>query len=289
MLIDGKKIALEIQAEIKSQVEKKQGRKPGLVFILVGDHPASLSYIRGKRKACQETGIHSSVIEFPASAAEKNVLLQIEKLNLDPLIDGILVQLPLPLHMDQKKITSAIDPTKDVDGFHPINVGKMLLGEDDGFFPCTPKGICVLLQKYQIPTLGKHVVIAGRSNIVGKPLAAMMMQKKIGCNATVTIVHSKSERLKELIFSADIVVAAIGNPLFIKQDMIQPGSTVIDVGINRMPNGKLIGDVDFQSVSKIAGFITPVPGGVGPMTIAMLMQNTLESYEKRSNDKNDLF
>lgn len=278
MLIDGKKIALEIQSEIKDQVDKIQGRKPGLAFILVGDHPASLSYIRGKRKACRDTGIHSSVIELPASIAERDVLLEIERLNRDPSIDGILIQLPLPSHINERKVTSAIDPQKDVDGFHPVNVGKMLLGEEDGFLPCTPRGICVLLQKYQISAAGKHVVIVGRSNIVGKPLAAMLMQKKAGCNATVTVAHSQSKRLKELIFSADIVVAAIGNPLFIKQDMIRPGAVVIDVGINRMPNGKLVGDVDFEAVSKIAGFITPVPGGVGPMTIAMLMQNTLESY-----------
>ena len=278
MLIDGKKIALEIQSEIKGRIDKIQGRKPGLAFILVGDHPASLSYIRGKRKACRDTGIHSSVVELPASIAERDVLLEIERLNRDPSIDGILVQLPLPSHMNERKITSAIDPQKDVDGFHPVNVGKMLLGEEDGFFPCTPRGICVLLQKYQISAAGKHVVIIGRSNIVGKPLAAMLMQKKAGCNATVTVVHSQSERLKELVLSADIVVAAIGKALFIKQDMVRPGAVVIDVGINRMPNGKLVGDVDFEAVSKIASFITPVPGGVGPMTIAMLMQNTLESY-----------
>ena len=278
MLIDGKKIALEIQSEIKGRIDKIQGRKPGLAFILVGYHPASLSYIRGKRKACRDTGIHSSVVELPASIAERDVLLEIERLNRDPSIDGILVQLPLPSHMNERKITSAIDPQKDVDGFHPVNVGKMLLGEEDGFFPCTPRGICVLLQKYQISAAGKHVVIIGRSNIVGKPLAAMLMQKKAGCNATVTVVHSQSERLKELVLSADIVVAAIGKALFIKQDMVRPGAVVIDVGINRMPNGKLVGDVDFEAVSKIASFITPVPGGVGPMTIAMLMQNTLESY-----------
>ena len=278
MLIDGKKIALEIQSEIKGQIDKIQGRKPGLAFILVGDHPASLSYIRGKRKACRDTGIHSSVIELPASIAERDVLLEIERLNQNPSIDGILVQLPLPSHISERRVTSAIDPQKDVDGFHPVNVGKMLLGEEDGFFPCTPRGICVLLQKYQISAAGKHVVIVGRSNIVGKPLAAMLMQKKAGCNATVTVAHSQSEGLKELVFSADIVVAAIGKALFIKQDMIRPGAVVIDVGINRMPNGKLVGDVDFEAVSKIASFMTPVPGGVGPMTIAMLMQNTLESY-----------
>jgi methylenetetrahydrofolate dehydrogenase (NADP+)/methenyltetrahydrofolate cyclohydrolase len=176
----------------------------------------------------------------------------------------------------------AIDPEKDVDGFHPLNVGKMLLGDVGGFLPCTPNGIRVLLERSHIPVEGKHVVIVGRSNIVGKPLAAILMQKKAGCNATVTIAHSKSERLKEIILSADILVAALGSPLFIKKEMVKPGSTVIDVGINRMPNGKLVGDVDFLNVSEVAGRITPVPGGVGPMTIAMLMQNTLESYWKQS-------
>ena len=278
MLIDGKKIAAEIHSEITARIHQIQGRKPGLAFILVGDHPASLSYIRGKRKACAETGISSSVIELPASIAEQDLLTQIDRLNRDPSIDGILVQLPLPIHISERTVTSAIDPAKDVDGFHPINVGKMLLGIDGGFLPCTPNGIRVLLERSHIPVEGKHAVIVGRSNIVGKPLAAILMQKKAGCNATVTIAHSRSERLKELILSADILIAAMGSPLFIKKEMVKPGSTVIDVGINRMPNGKLVGDVDFEEVSQVAGHITPVPGGVGPMTIAMLMQNTLDSF-----------
>ncbi|MBS0625342.1 MAG: bifunctional 5,10-methylenetetrahydrofolate dehydrogenase/5,10-methenyltetrahydrofolate cyclohydrolase [Verrucomicrobia bacterium] len=282
MIIDGKKIAADIQAEIARQVDQISGRKPSLAFILVGDNPASQSYIRGKKKACAETGITSVVHEFPASIAEGDLILQIQRLNIDPLTDGILVQLPLPPHISERIVTQTIDPDKDVDGFHPVNVGKMLLGDPGGFLPCTPNGIRALLERSRIPVEGKHVAIVGRSNIVGKPLAAILMQKKAGCNATVTVAHSKSEGLKQILHSADILVAAMGSPLFIKKEMVKPGAAVIDVGINRMPNGKLVGDVDFDEVSKVAGWITPVPGGVGPMTIAMLMQNTLESYWKRT-------
>lgn len=281
MLIDGKKIANEIQAEIASQVSLLRGRKPGLAFILVGENPASQSYVRSKKKACAATGIASTLIELPASISQSELLGQIDLLNSDPRIDGILVQLPLPPSIDEKTVTAAISPQKDVDGFHPLNVGKMLLGEDDGFLPCTPLGIKVLLEKCKIPVESKHVVIVGRSNIVGKPLAAILMQKKPHCNATVTIAHSQSENLTALTRSADILVAAVGRPLFIKKEMIQPGCSVIDVGINRLTDGRLVGDVDFAEVSSVARHITPVPGGVGPMTIAMLLQNTLQSYQKR--------
>lgn len=281
MLIDGKKVAAEIQAELEKKIGALAGRKPGLAVILVGDNPASQSYVRAKRKACASVGIVSSLIELPASIAEMDLLKQIDALNHDPAVDGILVQLPLPSHIDEKKVTYAIDPAKDVDGFHPINVGKMLLGESGGFLPCTPHGIQVLLEKSHIPVEGKHVVIVGRSNIVGKPLAAILMQKRPHCNATVTIAHSQSENLAVLTRSADIVVAAIGRPFFLKKEMVKPGATVIDVGINRLPDGKIVGDVDFHPVSEIAGHITPVPGGIGPMTIAMLLKNTLLSFLKR--------
>jgi len=280
MLIDGKKTANEIQAEIRSQIGLHKTRKPGLAVLLVGDNPASHTYVKYKRKACAEVGIVSTVIELAGSISESDLLKQIEKLNQNPAVDGILVQLPLPSHIDEKNITSAIDPLKDIDGFHPINVGKMLLGIDDGFFPCTPLGIKVLLEKHKIPVEGKHIVIVGRSNIVGKPLAAILMQKKPHCNATVTVAHSQSENLQQLTKSADILIAALGRPLFIKKEMVKPKSTIIDVGINRMPNGKLIGDVDFDEVSKVAGHITPVPGGIGPMTIAMLLQNTFKAFLK---------
>lgn len=281
MLIDGKRIASEIQATIEQKVSKLQGRKPGLAFILVGDNPASQSYVRSKKKACATTGILSTMIELSASISQSDLLKQVERLNLDPNIDGILVQLPLPLHIDEKAVTTAIDPKKDVDGFHPLNLGKMLLGEEDGFLPCTPHGIKVLLEKSNIQVEGKQVVILGRSNIVGKPLAAILMQKKPHCNATVTIAHSQSEHLVSITRSADILVAAIGRPLFVQKEMVKPGATIIDVGINRLPDGKIVGDVEFASVAEIAGHISPVPGGVGPMTIAMLLQNTLWSYLKR--------
>lgn len=282
MIIDGKKVAADLLDEIERQVAKMTLRKPGVAFILVGDNPASQSYIRAKRKACAQTGIASTVIELPATVAEGDLLSTIFHLNQDPFTNGILVQLPLPPHIDERQVMAAIDPGKDVDGFHPINVGKMLLGQDEGFLPCTPNGIRVLLERTEIPVEGKHVVIVGRSNIVGKPLAAILMQKKAGCNATVTIAHSRSEKLSEIVRSADILVAAIGKPLYIKKEMVKEGSVVIDVGINRLPDGRLVGDVDFKEVSQVARAITPVPGGVGPMTIAMLMQNTLESYWKNS-------
>lgn len=278
MLIDGKKIAGEIQEELKDKIAALQGKKPGLAFILVGHNPASLSYVKAKKKACTFVGIHSVVIELPQSIAESDLLKQIEKLNQNSEINGILVQLPLPSHIDEKIVTAAIDPKKDVDGFHPMNVGKMLLGDNTGLLPCTPLGIQELLIRSHIPIEGKHVVIVGRSNIVGKPLAAMLMQKKPHCNATVTIAHSQSKHLNEITRSADVVVAALGRPFFLKKGMVKPGSTVIDVGINRLPDGKLVGDVDFEAVKEVAENITPVPGGVGPMTIAMLLKNTLQAF-----------
>ena len=279
ILLDGKKIASEIQEEIAIKVAALPGRKPGLAFILVGENPASQSYVKSKKKACAHVGIVSTLIELPSSISERDLLKQIERLNQDPQVDGILVQLPLPLHIDEKIVTAAIDPKKDVDGFHPINVGKMLLGEEGGFLPCTPYGIKTLLQRYEVPVEGKHVVIIGRSNIVGKPLAAILMQKRPHCNATVTVAHSQSENLKELARSADILVAALGRPYFVKKEMVKEGAAVIDVGINRIAPKKLVGDVDFEAVKEVAGAITPVPGGVGLLTIAMLMQNAVDAAE----------
>ncbi len=280
-LIDGKKIAHDIQTSIAHQVSALKGRKPGLAFILVGENPASQTYVRSKKKACAHTGIESTLLELPASTTEAELLSHIERLNLDPAIDGILVQLPLPHTLDEKLVTRSIAPEKDVDGFHPMNVGKMLLGEEGGFLPCTPNGIKVILERTHIPVSGKHVVVIGRSNIVGKPLAAILMQKKPHCNATVTVAHSQSDNLVQLARSADILVAALGKPRFVTRDMVKPGAVVIDVGINRGSDGKIIGDVDFDAVAPLCSHITPVPGGVGPMTIAMLLQNTLWSYLKR--------
>ncbi len=281
MIIDGKKIAATLTQDMTLAVQKMQGRKPHLAFILVGDNSASQTYVRAKKKACVATGITSSLLELPSTIAQDVLLMEIEKRNQDPTIDGILVQLPLPSHISEAAILYAIDPAKDVDGFHPLNVGKMLLGEESGFLPCTPLGIKVLFEKSKISVEGKRVVIVGRSNIVGKPLAAILMQKKPHCNATVTIAHSQSEHLIEICQNADILVAAVGQRHFIKKEMVRPGAVVIDVGIHRLPDKSLTGDVDFAKVAPIASHITPVPGGVGPMTIAMLLQNTLKSCKNQ--------
>jgi methylenetetrahydrofolate dehydrogenase (NADP+) / methenyltetrahydrofolate cyclohydrolase len=281
--IDGKAIAHNIEREIAETIRTFTHRVPGLAFILVGDHPASRTYVKAKKKKCEEVGVLSFDREFSEEITESKLLDEIEHLNNNPAVDGILVQLPLPAHISALRVMEAIDPEKDVDGFHPVNVGKMLLGETDGFFPCTPLGIVVLLAEAKIPVMGKHVVIVGRSNVVGKPLAALLMQKATHCNATVTVVHSYSENLPHLCRQADILVAAMGKPHFITQDMVKKGATVVDVGINRIvKNGKvrLIGDVDTESVASIAAHMTPVPGGVGPMTIVMLLSNTLLSYQR---------
>jgi len=284
-LIDGSHIAKQIQTEVAKGIAHLTHRKPGLAFILVGNNAASQTYIRMKKKRCQEVGILSFDYELPQTVSEEDLLQEINRLNQDARVDGILVQLPLPPHIQSSRILSSIDPQKDVDGFHPLNVGKMLLGELDGFLPCTPLGIHVLLTRAHVPLLGKHVVIVGRSNIVGKPLAAILMQKAPHCNATVTVAHSLSENLHELCRSADVLVAAMGKPRFIQADMVKPGAVVIDVGINRISSqeGKtqLVGDVDFESVAPLCSQITPVPGGVGPMTIALLLSNTLLSYQRR--------
>ena len=278
-LIDGKRISKEIREELKKEICLLKGRKPGLAFILVGEDPASEAYVRMKKKGCFEAGIHSETIALPETISEEALLIEIERLNTSDIIDGILVQQPLPSHLSESKIVNAILPEKDVDGFHPMNLGKLLLGEDTGFAACTPLGIMKLLEKSNIDPKGKHVVIVGRSNIVGKPLAALLVQKKPFANATVTLAHSQTKDLSTICRSADILVAAIGRAHFITEDMVKEGATVIDVGINR-ENKKLVGDVDFDPVKNKAAAITPVPGGVGPMTIAMLLSNTLLSYKR---------
>jgi len=281
MILDGKKIAESIEDTIKDAIQHLKKRPPALAFIRVGDNPASLAYIRMKKKKCHKVGITSIDRELPEDTSEKNLLKEIETLNQDPHIDGILIQLPLPSHINTPNIVCAVDPKKDVDGFHPLNIGKLLLGEKDGFISCTPYGIQVLLHHANINLEGKHVVILGRSNIVGKPLAALLMQKEKGANATVTIAHSKTQNLQALCQSADILVAAMGNPRFVTASMVKQGAVVIDVGINRGPHG-LVGDVDFDQVAPKCRLITPVPGGVGPMTIAMLLSNTLLGYQRHS-------
>ncbi len=277
-LIDGKTIALEIRQELKAQIDKIEGRKPGLTFILIGENPSSQAYVKMKKKGCQEVGIYSETLELPATISQEALLKELSRLNNDPNIDGILIQQPLPNQISTAAVVEATDVTKDVDGFHPTNLGRLLLGEEGGFAACTPLGVITLLKKSGIETRGKHAVIVGRSNIVGKPLAALLVQK--GTDCTVTITHSQTKNLLDICQSADILIAAIGKPLFIKENMVKKGAVVIDVGINRTEKG-LVGDVDFEAVKEKASAITPVPGGVGPMTIAMLLSNTFESFKKR--------
>lgn len=279
-IIDGKKIAQEIKDEIKEQVAqlKAEGSEVCLAVIQVGNNPASTVYVGNKKKACAYTGITSLAYELPEETTEEELLQKIEELNQDKKVNGILVQLPLPKHMDEDKIIEAISPAKDVDGFHPVNVGALSIGKD-GFISCTPYGIIQLLKRSGIEIDGKNCVIIGRSNIVGKPMAQLLLRE----NGTVTIVHSHTKNLKEFTAQADIVVAAIGKANYITADYIKEGAVVIDVGINRNENGKLCGDVDFTQVSEKASAITPVPGGVGPMTIAMLMQNCLEAFRRQNS------
>ncbi|MFY7842465.1 MAG: bifunctional methylenetetrahydrofolate dehydrogenase/methenyltetrahydrofolate cyclohydrolase FolD [Rhabdochlamydiaceae bacterium] len=285
-MMDGRQLANKIEEDLKQQVQRFSS-KPGLAFILVGTNEASRSYIKMKKKACERIGVASIDKEFPETISEIQLLEEIDWLNRDPAVDGILVQLPLPPQINTLKIVEAIKPEKDVDGFHPVNVGKMLLGDESGFLPCTPHGILELLKAYHVDLSGKHAVILGRSNIVGKPLAAMLMQKKDGCNATVSILNSRTASLKEICLSADVLIAAIGIPFFVKKEMVKPGSVIIDVGINRIINkeGKpcIVGDVDFETVAPLCSYITPVPGGVGPMTIVMLLKNTISSYLKKNH------
>ncbi len=277
MIIDGRAIAAEIEKEIQSQIAAANGRKPCLGVILVGTHPPSHLYVRAKIKACERVGMISIQRFLDHDTPENIVLEEIQKFNQDPTVDGILVQLPLPPHINAQKIIHAISPNKDVDGLHPLNAGKLLTGDSSGFVPCTPLGIKVLLERSGISPSGRHVVILGRSNLVGKPMAALMMQNAPGANATVTIAHSHTQKLQELCLLADILIAAIGQPKFVTADMVKAGAVVVDVGINKLGD-RLVGDVDFENVKDKCGAITPVPRGVGPMTIAMLLSNTLKSY-----------
>lgn len=281
MILDGIATAKTIEKRIEEAISKIQGRKPALAFIRVGENPASIAYIHRKKKKCKEVGIVSIDLELDERIDQATLLEKIDQLNRDDAIDGILVQLPLPSHIHTETILESIAVEKDVDGFHPFNMGKLLLGDRSGFTSCTPYGIMILLHHAGIDPAGKHVVIVGRSNIVGKPLAALLVQKQEGANATVTIAHSRSENLKALTQSGDIVVVAMGKPHFLKADMVKPGAVVIDVGINRL-DGKIVGDVDFEEVKQVCRAITPVPGGVGPMTIAMLLSNTLLAYERNA-------
>ncbi len=276
--IDGKLVSAHLREQLKRDVaalKEKSGVTPGLAVVLVGDDPASAVYVRNKHRACDEVGMYSEVITMPADTTEEALLSRLADLNNDPKIHGILVQLPLPEHISEEKVIAAIDPAKDVDAFHESNVGKIMLGNYD-FLPCTPAGVMELLHYYNISVAGKDCVVVGRSNIVGKPQALLLLAE----NGTVTVCHSRTKDLAEKTRAADILVVAIGKPNFITADMVKPGAVVIDVGINRLPNGKLCGDVDFEGVEPIAETITPVPGGVGPMTITVLLKNALKAAEK---------
>ncbi len=289
-IIDGAKVAADMRAELKEHVAelKKKGIVPGLGVILVGQDPASKSYVTAKERACAEIGIYSDDNRLSAQTSQNDLITLIKKMNADPKINGILVQLPLPKHINEAQVLMTISPDKDVDGFHPINVGRMVVGEK-AFLPCTPHGVIQLLIRSSVAIDGSHVVIVGRSNIVGKPLANMLIQKSPTGNATVTICHTHTKNLAGHTKQADIIIAAAGRPNTITADMIKPGAVVIDVGVNRVEDAtkksgyRLVGDVDFENVKEKASLITPVPGGVGPMTITMLLYNTVESA-KRSAD-----
>lgn len=283
-IIDGKQIAQEMREELRQECLrlKEKGIVPGLGVILVGDDPASKSYVTAKERACQETGLYSSDNRLPAGTSQEELIDLVKQMNADPKIHGILVQLPLPAHLDESEVLLTIDPDKDVDGFHPLNVGRMVIGEK-AFLPCTPHGVVQLLTRSGVQVPGSHVVVVGRSNIVGKPVANMLLQKKENANATVTVCHTRTRDIGSFTRQADIVIAAAGRPNTITADMVKEGAVVIDVGVNRVEDAtrksgyRLVGDVDFEAVSQKAGLITPVPGGVGPMTITMLLYNTVQS------------
>lgn len=286
-LIDGVAIASAIRAEVAREAAEltARGVKPGLAVILVGDDPASAVYVRSKGKACEAAGMHSVTILLPATTTQSELLAQVDALNADPAIHGILVQMPLPKHLDPDVVIRRIRPDKDVDGFHPVNVGKTLIGERDGFVPCTPAGVQELLLRSGVETKGADCVIVGRSNIVGKPMMALLVQSGRGANATVTMCHSATRDLAAHVRRADILIVAAGRPGMITGSMIRPGAVVIDVGINRLPDPsapkgyRIVGDVEFESVREVASRVTPVPGGVGPMTIAMLLKNTVRAAQ----------
>jgi methylenetetrahydrofolate dehydrogenase (NADP+)/methenyltetrahydrofolate cyclohydrolase len=278
-ILDGKSLAAQVRAGVQQKVAQlaQRGIRPGLAVILAGDDPASKVYVRNKVRACEETGVRSSLLEFPASVSENQLLDAVAGLNSDPAVHGILVQLPLPRYIDALRVLGAVSPAKDVDGFHDSNLGALLAGKP-GLVPCTPAGVMRLLDHAQVPLAGRRAVVIGRSNIVGKPLALLLLQR----DATVTICHSKTREIESIAREADILVAAIGRPKLVTAAMVKPGACVVDVGVNRLPDGTLAGDVDFQAAKNVAGWISPVPGGVGPMTIAMLLENCL--YAARENE-----
>ena len=288
VVIDGKQVAADVRAEVAKKVAdlKTKGITPCLAVILVGENPASVSYVTGKQKALAEVGMSDRSVKLPESTTEEELLKLIDQLNKDDSVHGILVQLPLPKHINEDKVIMAIDPSKDVDGFHPVSVGNLMIGRS-GFLPCTPHGIIVMLQKAGIETSGKHAVVIGRSNIVGKPVSILLARKDVNC--TVTMCHTGTKNMAEITRQADILVVASGHPHTLTKDMAKDGAVIIDIGVNRIPDSskksgfRLIGDCDFDDLKEKASFITPVPGGVGPMTIAMLMQNTLESAQNRLN------
>ena len=283
-IIDGKQIAADVKSDVAKKVSelKQRGITPCLAVILVGENPASVSYVTGKRKALAEAGMEDKSMVLPENTSEEELLKIIDNLNHDKSVHGILVQLPLPKHISEEKVIMAISPEKDVDGFHPVNVGNLVIGKKS-FLPCTPHGIIVLLERMGIETSGKHAVVIGRSNIVGKPVSILLARKETNC--TVTICHTGTKNMAEITKQADILIAATGRPHTVTKDMVKEGAVVIDVGVNRIPDStkksgfRLVGDVDFNDVQEIASYITPVPGGVGPMTIAMLIYNTLEAAE----------
>ncbi len=290
IIIDGKAVAADIRANVAKKVQelKEKGVAPALSVILVGDNPASVSYVTGKQKALAEAGMVDKSIHLPESTSERELLDLIAKLNADPSVHGILVQLPLPKHINEEKVTLAIDPKKDVDGFHPVNMGNLLIGKK-GFLPCTPHGVLILLERAGVQTNGARVAVIGRSNIVGKPMALLLSRKEY--NSTVTLCHTGTKDLASITREADIIIAAAGRPNTVTADMVKDGAAVIDVGVNRIPDAskksgfRLVGDVDFEAIKEKASVITPVPGGVGPMTIALLMQNTLEAAENAYAEK----
>jgi methylenetetrahydrofolate dehydrogenase (NADP+)/methenyltetrahydrofolate cyclohydrolase len=291
-ILDGVAIGKAIRDEVAAQVArmKGNGRRPGLAAVLVGEDPASAVYVRSKGKACEEAGMHSVTVRLAADTPEAELLATVDRLNADPEIHGILVQLPLPKHINSEKVLRRIDPGKDVDGFHPMNVGKLVTGDKTAFRPATPYGVQQMLVRSGIETKGAHAVIVGRSNIVGRPMANLLIQQGPGGDATVTVCHSRTRDLPAVTRSADILIAAIGKPEFVTADMVRPGAVVIDVGINRVDDAsrsrgyRLVGDVAYEPVAQIASAITPVPGGVGPMTIAMLLQNTLQAMQQADLD-----
>ena len=282
MILDGKQLSQELKDEMRQEVDalaQKYGRRPCLMVVIVGNNPASQSYVRGKIKATEYVGFDGSLVSLPEDVTEDALIAEIERLNQNELVDGILVQLPLPKHISEDRVIASISPEKDVDGFHATNVARLWLNQPC-IVPCTPKGVIVMLDRAGIEISGKNAVVVGRSNIVGKPVAKLLLDR----NATVTIAHSRTKNLKEVCRQADILVAAVGRPQMLTADYIKPGAAVIDVGINRLEDGRLVGDVDFEGAKEIAGAIPPVPGGVGPMTITMLMRNTIECFLRRMNN-----